>query len=153
MGFIDSGDGGASQTNGQNSACQTLTVFGMVTFCVWWPSSACEGLHTLHVMFSVQETPRQWHSTIQWMIIIKHLADYESHHLIIISPPSPQQTLLCHAYHFFLFLSLENISICLSHQGFFLLMIICKSSRILLNKNAICMDTTFQQQWLDATSC
>lgn len=137
MGFIDLGASGASQTNGQNSVCQTLTAFRMATFCVWWPSSACEGLHTLHVMFSVQETPRQWHSTIHCMIIIKHHADYESHHLIIISPPPPINTVMSCISSRFLFFFLWKISASANLIVFILLMIICKSSRILLNKNVI----------------
>lgn len=136
MGFIDLGASGASQTNGQNSVCQTLTAFRMATFCVWWPSSACEGLHTLHVMFSVQETPRQWHSTIHCMIIIKHHADYESHHLIIISPPQINTVMSCISSRF-LFFFLWKISASANLIVFILLMIICKSSRILLNKNVI----------------
>lgn len=137
MGFIDLGASGASQTNGQNSVCQTLTAFRMATFCVWWPSSACEGLHTLHVMFSVQETPRQWHSTIHCMIIIKHHADYESHHLIIISPPPQINTVMSCISSRFLFFFLWKISASANLIVFILLMIICKSSRILLNKNVI----------------
>lgn len=137
MGFIDLGASGASQTNGQNSVCQTLTAFRMATFCVWWPSSACEGLHTLHVMFSVQETPRQWHSTIHCMIVIKHHADYESHHLIIISPPPKINTVMSCISSGFLFFFLLKISASADLIVFILLMIICKSSRILLNKNVI----------------